>query len=272
MLGQLVEAHQRAVGRSSRTIYEQSRIADEFERICGRKKKYGRADIINWLNTQRQNGVCNHTIRLKLQTVKLIYAILDLPFPELNLPKVRDEDIKRPVFTKAQVQEIIRLSRPSCSPEQLCYLAISTTFGLRAIELARLSTEDLIGKLHVNTAKGGPITDHLIPPEIQRFLVPLASRSGSRPEKGFERVFHNICYRAELRFPKGYDWHAIRRALTTELILANARILDVAHFMRWSQRTITYKFGMPGLYFRVPQEIVDTGIFKIHPFLPYWRE
>lgn len=267
MLRHLVEGDLKARGRTARTIYEWGLIADDFQKLCGLKAQYTRADVIAWLAAQRARGVSPHSIQVRLYVIRLIFEILETPFPSIKLAKPSPDTIQRPTFTKEEVITLISRCPSSCSIEEACYLALSTIYGLRVIELTRISPEDLLGKFRVYTAKGGRITEHIIPSEIQRYLIPLHPSN----EQKLNKLFHDICRKTECKFRKGYAWHAIRRAVATELILADASALNVARFMRWSNSRISWEFGILALYAKGDQESIDRAVFEKHPFLPYWR-
>jgi len=58
--------------------------------------------------------------------------------------------------------------------------------------------------------------------------------------------------------------------LTTELVLRDASLLNIARFMRWSAGTLQKEVGMLAIYSVREQAEVDRRIFKVHPFLPFW--
>ena len=68
----------------------------------------------------------------------------------------------------------------------------------------------------------------------------------------------------------GYGWHAIRRALVTELVKADVSLLNILRFMRWSEGSVRNEFSMVAIYAHKDQVSIDRSVFKVHPFLEAW--
>jgi len=86
-------------------------------------------------------------------------------------------------------------------------------------------------------------------------------------------VFHGIVEKLGISVKEGnYGWHAIRRALTTELLYRDVSLINVVRFMRWSDGSVKGEFGMLAIYGKRNQEEVDRSVFRVHPFLPIWSE
>jgi len=238
----------------------------KFEACCGSKSKYDRDDVIGYLSWLREQGYRQSSIEVMLRSVKLLAQIQGWNFPRLAMPKVRDSDIKRPVFSSEEVCQMIRKGREVLSARELAYLALSTTFGLRREELGSLGRID--GRVTVETVKGGPVTTHLVPDEIKPYLV------------GYEKsgvtymslVFRRMISKLGLVLPKNYGWHAIRRALATELVSTDISLLSLIRFMRWSDASLKGGFGMLAIYAKRNQAEIDSSVFEVHPFLPIWSE
>jgi hypothetical protein len=121
----------------------------------------------------------------------------------------------------------------------------------------------------VVTVKGGPVTTHLVPDEIRPYLFGY-KRSGVTY---MSRVFRRITKKVGITLPgKNYGWHAIRRALATELVCTGVSLLNLLRFMRWSDASLKGEFGMLAIYAKRNQEEIDRSIFEVHPFLPIWRK
>ena len=69
-----------------------------------------------------------------------------------------------------------------------------------------------------------------------------------------------------------YGWHAIRRALATELLYTDVSLINLVRFMRWSDGSVKGEFGMLAIYGERNQEEVDRSVFAVHPLLPIWSE
>ncbi|GAH90693.1 unnamed protein product [marine sediment metagenome] len=121
-------------------------------------------------------------------------------------------------------------------------------------------------KITIHTVKGGPLTTHLIPPEIVPYLEHFKPYATDYMSHMFLRMLDKV----GIRVGAGYGWHSIRRALATELLLSDASALNILRFMRWSDASVKGEFGMLTIYAKKDQARIDQEIFKIHPFLPYW--
>ncbi|MCJ7639296.1 MAG: hypothetical protein MUO70_05365, partial [Euryarchaeota archaeon] len=125
------------------------------------------------------------------------------------------------------------------------------------------------GKVTVETVKGGPVTTHLVPDEIRPYLAGY-ERTGVRY---MSFVFRRVVKKLGISLAGGnYGWHAIRRALATELVSTDVSLLNLLRFMRWSDASLKGEFGMLAIYAKRNQEEIDRSIFEVHPFLPIWSE
>jgi len=239
----------------------------EFEVCCGNKSKYEREDVIRYLSCLREQGYRQSSIVVMVKPVRLLAQIQGWNFPRLALPKVREDDISRPILSNAQVYMLIKRGKEVLSDRELAYLALSTTYGLRREELSGLGRID--GKVTVNTVKGGPVTTHVVPGEIRRYLAGY-EKTGVRY---MSRIFQRIIKKVGIALPSGnYGWHAIRRGLATELLYRDVSLINIVRFMRWSDGNVKGGFGMLAIYGKRNQEEVDRSIFRVHPFLTIWSE
>jgi len=267
MLRELIYNDIVARGKTLDVAKQWGSIADEFERVCGAKESYTRADVTALLAHLRKRGLLQSTIDKNLKPLKLLAQIQGWDFPKLSLKRTSPDDISRPMFSKEHIRSLIMLGKALLNDTELCYLALSTTYGLRRVEMARLTSSDFTPeRVTVHTAKGGRKTTHLIPKEIVPYL---ACFKPCRHDT-LTHIFHRIMIKTGIKATGGYGWHSIRRALATELILTDASALNVLRFMRWADASTRGEFGMLAIYARKDQERIDQEIFKIHPFLPYW--
>lgn len=269
MLRDLVYNDLIARGKTEVTAREWGSIAGEFERLCSEKESYTRTDVTAFLVYLRKKGLLQSTINKDLKAIKLLAQIQGWEFPKLSLRKVAKDEVRRTILSKNVVCSIINLGRRGLlSDTELCYLALSTTYGLRRVEMARLDPSSFShNRLLVNTAKGGTKTKHLIPPQIAPYLTHFKPYGAA----SLTTMFHHIARKCGLDTRSGYGWHSIRRALATELILSDASALNVMRFMRWSESSTQGEFGMLAIYSKRDQERIDKAIFMIHPFLPSWE-
>jgi len=239
----------------------------KFEMCCGVKSKYNRDDVIRYLCCLREQGYRQSSINVMVKPLRLLAQIQGWDFPRLAMPKVREGDISRPILSNAEVYMLIRRGKEVLSDRELAYLALSTIYGLRREELSSLGRID--GKVTVKTVKGGPVTTHVVPGEIKAYLAGY-ERTGVRY---MSRIFKRIIKKVDIALPSGnYGWHAIRRALATELLYKDVSLINVVRFMRWSDGNVKGGFGMLAIYGKRNQDEVDRSVFKVHPFLNIWSE
>ena len=239
----------------------------KFEVCCGTKRKYDRDDVIRYLCYLREQAYRQSSIDVMLRPVKLLAQVQGWSFPRLAMPKLRDGDVRRPMLSHEEVCQMIRRGKEVLSARELAYLALSTTYGLRREELSGLGRID--GKVTVDTVKGGPVTTHVVPDEIRPYLAGY-ERTGVRY---MSFVFQRIVNKLGISLAQGnYGWHAIRRALATELLYTDVSLINLVRFMRWSDGSVKGAFGMLAIYGKRNQEEIDMSIFKVHPFLAIWSE
>ncbi|MBA7571075.1 hypothetical protein ES708_12831 [subsurface metagenome] len=270
-LGDMVYEDLVARGRKKATAQQWRALADKFGNYCGVKDEYDRYDVIKFLAQLRGEGHKQSTIEVELRPIKLLAQIQKWPdgFPRLAMPKVRAGDVERPFLNHDEVCEMIRCAKVLCNKRELAYLALSTTYGLRRAELAGLEVGD--GVVTVDTVKGGVVTTHIIPDQIKPYI-------GGYDHSDIRYtsvIFQRICEKVgmdELN-GKAYGWHAIRRALATELMEGKMRmsVLNIIRFMRWSDNLLRGEFGMLVIYAQRDQAKIDRAIFEVHPFLDSWR-
>jgi hypothetical protein len=256
-----------ARGKDIETARRWRHLTMKFEACCGSKSKYDRDDVIRYLCCLREQGYRQSSIDVMVRPIKLLAQIQGWSFPRLAMPKVRDGDVRRPIFSREEVCLMIRRGKEVLSARELAYLALSSTYGLRREELSSLSR--INGKVTVDTVKGGPVTTHVVPDEIKPYLAGY-ERTGVRY---MSFVFRRIVEKLGISLAgDNYGWHAIRRSLATELLYRDVSLINVVRFMRWSDGTVKSEFGMLAIYGKRNQEEVDRSVFRVHPFLPIWSE
>lgn len=242
-----------------------------FEACCGFKDSYVRADVIKYLAVLREDGLSQNSINTMVRPLRLLCQVQNWEgkgvFPRLSMPKVRSDEICRPVLSKEGVGLLISGAKKVCSKHELGYLAAATTYGLRREEIGTLEVLDGVVKIH--TVKGGVPTTQLIPDEVKKYL---ADYHRTKDVRWLSRIFQKIIREVGLDFGDRCGWHSIRRSLTTELVVSDVSMLNILRFMRWSEATLKGEFGMLALYAKREQVRIDTSVFTVHPFLSFWSE
>ncbi|MBA7562068.1 hypothetical protein ES708_03717 [subsurface metagenome] len=240
-LGDMVYEDLIARGKDVETARQWCRWVGRFVGICGEKDDYDRSDVIKFLAGLREMGFKQNSINTMVRPIRLLCRIQGWSggFPRVGMVKVRESDIKRSVFSRDEVCEMIRCGKAVLDGRELAYLALSTIYALRREELTNLEVGD--GTLKVDTVKGGVVTTHLIPDEIKPYLVGY-ERSGVRHMSYvFQRMMQKI---GVVLNGDCYGWHSIRRALVTELVSEDAPLLNIVRFMRWSESRLISEFDM----------------------------
>jgi len=268
-LGDMVYEDLVARGRKEATARHWRNWALKFEACCGFRGGYSRQDVVKFLAQLRSEGHKQNSINTMIRPVKLLAEIQKWPdgFPRLAMPKVRSDEIDRPFLTHDEVCELIRRAKVLCNKRELAYLALSTTYGLRREELTDLKFGD--GVVTVDTVKGGVVTTHIIPEAIKPYV------EGYKPTSIYYMtlIFKRIIRKLDMKLNgKAYGWHAIRRALATELIEGEISALNIVRFMRWADTLVKGEFGMLVVYAKRNQELIDLSVFEVHPFLSIWAE
>ena len=241
-----------------------------FEACCGVKDSYVRADVIKYLAALRNDGLNQNSINTMIRPVRLLCQVQNWDgkgiFPRLAMPKVRNDEISRPVLSKVDVGVLICKAKEVCSKRELGYLAAATTYGLRREEIGTLEVLDGVVKVH--TVKGGSAATQLIPGEVKEYL---SEYYATKDVRWLSRVFQSIMRKVGMKAYAGYGWHAIRRALATELVMCDVSMLNILRFMRWSDASLKGEFGMLVIYAKREQDKIDTSVFAVHPFLSFWN-
>lgn len=264
-LGQLVYEDLIARGKREATARQWRSMAVRFAECCGIKETYERSDVVKFLASLRAEGFRESTLAVAMRPIKLLAQIQGWDFPHLSMPKVRESDITRPIFSFEDVSFMIRRGRQVLPARLLAYLALSTTYGLRREELCTLG--DIGQTVTVNTVKGGLVTTHLVPPEIKPYIKAYRRAEKRYMTKLFQKMVEDLGFIGLAN----YGWHSIRRALVTELVNRDVSLLNIMRFMRWSDASLRGQFNMVSVYAARKQETIDRSIFEVHPFLSVWR-
>jgi hypothetical protein len=255
-----------ARGRHVETARRWRSLAQRFEVCCGVKDSYIRADVVKFIAELRQEGMKQNSINSRLKALRLLCQIQnwDGGFPRLAMPRVKDSEVSRPVFTADEVFHIISRAKEVCNERELAFLA-AAPYGLRREELGTLEVYN--GHVRVHTAKDGEVAFQIIPDAIKDYMK---GYRACKDVRYMTRVFQRVMRKVGLEMDRGYGWHSIRRALATELALHNVSTLNILRFMRWSDAGVKGEFGMLAIYAKREQDNIDKNVFEVHPFLCAW--
>jgi integrase len=249
--------------------------------------KFDRETIDNYLGgrLQRKHKCSDGTINLVFRIIRTLFNRnnIEWPFNRGEAPQIRESKVQAPALHPNTVSKMIGAVRERGDIVMKVFLALSTVYGLRREEMVNLTQDDinLKGKtIHIATLKHGRERTHVIPEEILPYL-----KEYNFDEEITDYDIFVLWYQLEhligMRHTDHVGWHSIRRTLNTMLL----RVLPEATvygFLRWKQRTSSHmpfrysavKFvGEEGETTEVIGEAldVDTEVFKVHPFLKFWR-
>jgi len=257
--------------RSQSTLYRYPNLVSHFIEYIGAKDSYDRADAMKFLNRIANNGQSKNYVRWSAYVLSQFYKSLGITFPLTpgDLPPAPNPDeLIAPTFSREYISNLIAAVKENGDARMKAYLALSTTFGLRRLELAKVSKGDISdGTIYIHTSKGGTPRTHLIPSEIKEYI----SGFDFQPvhPQSYIYLFSKMQKLAKLKHRNREGFHSIRRGLVTELLGAGIPIHIVYSFMRWK---LSSRLGIVGTYARPKPEDVDRMVFEKHPFLSSWRQ
>jgi len=241
------------------------------------------SDFRRYFIYRREHEISERTLRKEFFHLKKLALANSWPwsFTADDTPFSEEEPVA-PALMPDDVERLIK-ARDLYLKSERFYLAVSTTWGCRREELARIRKRDYdTESLLIRTAKHGRRVRHLIPDILKPIFE--AYRPKQHTPTALSIMFHRICRKAGVEIEKGYSFHSIRRTLRTllEWRLAENRLplSLVADYQGWSKTTKGIAYGgapMLGVY--AHPEILssdpfatDRLIYPVHPFLPWWEE
>jgi integrase len=246
-----------------------------------------RASIDNYIE-KLQKKFSPGTVNFAFRVIRRVFAVNELPweYRQGEAPAIGQRDEYRPQLSPNVIELLIVAAKNGrLFPDEQCFLALSTIFGLRREELANLRSKDInlkSGAVYVATVKSGRQRYHLIPQEIEPYLA--AHNFGNRYAVAtLSQMFKRILAKSgagALR-DRRLGWHSIRRALLDSLVDAGVSVLAARAFLRW--KAAEGDMAMPARYYgNVVVDLAESGpvleeakgdeeIFEKHPFLPFWR-
>jgi integrase len=268
--------------RSPGTLNSYLQTARRFFRIIGAVKRATDDDFRRYFIARRSQKISERTLAKEFYHLKKLAQAnhWGWPFQREDVPTTYEQPA-RPAFTLEEVEKLIK-SYPLLTRPEKFYLACSTIWGLRSIELCRITKRDYDGQvIRFHKAKRERPIVRLIPDELKPLF------SGTRPtissQTSLARLFDLICHKAKVRRPGGASFHAIRRCLADELEYVGAvhrlKKSYLGEWMGWSEARIGREAGgaaMAGTYISHDRRSensfdLDKAILPIHPFLPFWK-
>lgn len=249
-------------------------VVSRFLGRCGLKERYSPEEVNDFFGNL--GGKDDHYLAFCRAALAWLSRAMGMDIPLPDRFKIDDaRAVKRRRELTLSHDEVKRLVEhaKSADPLTCSALALSTTYGMRRVEISRVEPGDIdteSGLIVIRTAKSGRARELPIPEEIKPYLG-WSSDFGSESE--LSSLFVDSCGRAGVGYRKGMGFHAIRRSLLSAL--RRVRIepeyaglwpLALQSFFGWSGS------GMVDLYSSGISDWDSSRlVLKHHPFLEFWR-
>ncbi len=280
---ELLENYSKRLGSTGRSRKLYLRYAGDF--LDYANGNFDRETIDKYLARLRRRKYSDGSVNLIFRTVRTLFGRnnLEWPFGRGEAPQIREDMVLAPALDPDILAEMIDKVKKEGDPDEKAFLAISTIYGTRRIEMVELSTKDVNIKdrtIHIATKKKGRERTHIIPEAIVPYLEGYNFNEGAS-EFGLFTLWYRLEHRIGLEHIDQVGFHSVRRTLDT-LLLDELSEATVMSFLRWKQRTsslMAYRYsaqrfvGRGGITTKVKgwARDVDSKVFEKHPFLKFWR-
>jgi integrase len=291
MKEELLEKYKQALSKTRPGPYIARAAA--FLRWLG-DRDFNEANVLKWLEHLRtmEDGYADGTIAHDFTIVKRLAKVngITLVFRSSDTPQVHETSVYIPLLDGYDIQSMVSCVRGmhapfndvEVRPEHAAFLALSTVYGLRRVEMAEMKPEFLDFKartIFVQTAKRGRQRYHLIPECIISYLE----------DWGFKQVLstsHLSRLMQDLKAMIGLSeeevgWHSIRRSAVREAYTCGLTDPEILSFYRWrrprSSMPLSYAMGhvvsTRGSFADVSytDRGIDEKVFNLHPFVKFWE-
>ncbi len=282
---ELLEKYATNLSRSPNKNYYLRYAGDYLEQADSLTRESIESYLKSLRDKKRKPGSVNFAFRV----VRRLYAVNGIPweYRQGEAPAIGQRDEYRPQLSHGIINAMIDAAKTGkLYPEESCFLALSTTYGLRREEMANLTAEDVklsSDAIYIATIKFGRERYHMIPPEIKPYLEAHDFRTRYATST-LSQIYRRILIKCGCRelTKQRLGWHTIRRSVFDGLINGGVPQLAATAFLRW--KTAPGEMAMQVRYFgniviglkgREPvleEAKGDEEIFKLHPFLVFWRE
>jgi len=281
---QLLAQYSRMLSSKGKTRSLYVRHAEDFLEYAD--GKFGRETIDKYLvHLRKKHKYSDSSINFVFRIIRTLFGRnnLEWPFKRGEAPQIREGKVQAPALHPDIIIRMIQAVKEKGDPGEKAFFALSTTYGLRGIEMRRLSQRDVRIKdrvIHIATAKGGQERFHIIPNGIIPYLKQY-NFDNQISESALFALWYRIEHRIGLEHIDRVGWESVRRTLTTMLLDKRLPEPTARSFLRWKQRTSSYTsypysavrfVGRDEEVIEVVGEArnVDREVFKVHPFIEYW--
>ncbi len=241
--------------------------AAKFLATIGVKAEYSREDILRYTNYLISQGQKSQSVSGCVTAIKALFRANGLAWPmqarDMHLRRAEVDPANAPMLSVSDAAKMIEGARADFRYPDTQLVALSTLWGFRASELARILTLGCNGRdLTVETSKTGRHRVHRVPTALASILSVQGRKIGtSAMHPAYDRIVERYCRRAPA--PRE-GWHSVRRMLASELYGNGVDELTISHFFGWARP------GMASRYIRPQPLAVDRAVFLRHPLLSHW--
>lgn len=282
---ELLDCYARRLGSMGRNRALYLKYNADFLSYAG--GKLDRETILAYMQKLKRLKFSEGTVNLRFRLIRTLFNRnkMEWPFAQGEAPRISEDGIQAPALHPKTIIRMIEAVKRDGEPDERAFFAISTTYGLRRIEMEELSQRDIRIKdrtIHVATAKHGRERTHLIPEPIIPYLEAY-NFDNSMSDFTLFGIWYRIEDRIGMKHIDQVGFHSIRRTVNT-LLAKKLPEVTVKSFMRHKQRTssdMTYRYSavtfvgeeedtveVVGSALTVDQDVFAEGV---HPFIDYWR-
>ncbi|KKM11316.1 hypothetical protein LCGC14_1721020, partial [marine sediment metagenome] len=238
---EILENYAKRLGSTGKTRRLYLRFASNFLEYAG--GEFDREKIDKYLARLRKHKYSDGSVNLIFRTIRTLFSRnnMEWPYNRGESPLIREDKIQAPALDPDIIGEMIQAVKSKGELDEKAFLAISTTYATRRIEMIGLVMDDVRIKdktIHITTAKHGRERTHMLPEEILPYLEGFDFDVGTSDSEIFA-LWYRLEYRIGLDHTNQVGWHSVRRTLNT-LLLDNLPEATVMSFMRWKQRTSSH--------------------------------
>lgn len=247
-------------------------------------------NVTKYINKLRRQHRRPGTVNFAFRVIRRLFVVngleKDWPFRRGEAPQIGQRDELKPALDPEVIKIMIEAAKDGkLESNEVCFLALSTIYGLRRGEMCKLTSNDIDLKSYtffVSTEKMGRQRYHLIPEEIRAYLQS-HDFNIHYGDGRMSQLFWSIINKCGLESLKteNLGWHSIRRSLLTLLHQSGIDPFAIHAFMRWkgAERDLamdvryhaTHFVGLEGRKVVTREAESDKEVFDKHPLLKFWR-
>ncbi len=282
----LLEKYAKRLGSKGTNRNFYLKVAGDFLEYAG--GNFERETVDGFLaKLKKKKHYSEGSVNLIFRVIRTLYNRnnLEWPFAQGDAPQIREDSVQVPALHPNTIMRLIEKARASGEPDERAFLALSTTYALRRIEMVELGEKDIRIKdqtIHIATAKHGRERTHMIPDAILPYLEGYDFDDQKLSQFSLTLLWYRLERSIGLDHINRVGWHSIRRTVNT-LLARKLSENTVKAFLRHKQATssnMTYRYSAVR-FVGEPEDMVevvggalqaDLEVFAegVHPFIDYW--